>query len=344
MNSSRKILTVAIPAYNSEHCIEKCLNSLCKDAFIDRLEVVVINDGSTDGTSKLAHTYETRYPASVMVIDKENAGHGSVINTAITYAGGKYFQVIDADDWVDSSNMPALLDVLTDQSADMVICDFHMVDMRTQRKQAFRTEGIPTGKVYSFSEFMTYPPGARNCCFFHGIIYRTEFYRDTGVRLSEKVFYEDQEYATLPAYYAHTVLPLNIFIYQYQVGNSAQSISNGNQVKNMWQIEKVFWRICDFYCEHPNMAVEKQQYFMEKLSTLLLSYYVAGLLKDPDRSRGTVLAKRMRGDVLRKCPELYKRSRKKYLIACALHMLRISGDMLENVKKTKIYYMIRKHL
>ena len=311
---------------------------------MDQLEIIIVNDGSTDGTSELAHTYETRYPASVMVIDKENAGHGSVINTAILCATGKYFQVVDSDDWVESSNMPALLDVLAKQVADMVICDYHMVDMYTQKKQAFRSEEIPTGKVLPFSEFMTYPISARSCCYFHGIIYCTEFYRNTGIQLSENVFYEDQEYATLPAYYVQTVLPLSMFIYQYQVGNPAQSISSENQIRNMGHIERIFWRICDFYCMHLDMATEKRQYFMEKLSTLLLSYYVAGLLKDPDRIKGTVLAKEMRENVRRKCPELHMYSSKKYLIAYTLHLLHISADVLEHAKKTKLYYMIRKHL
>lgn len=339
-----KVLTVAVPAYNSERYLEKCLDSLCQHAFLNKIEVIVVNDGSTDNTSEIAHRYELRYPNSVRVIDKENGGHGSGINIAVGQARGKYFQAVDADDWVISANMPKLLEALEHSQADVVLCHFHMVDMHSGKKQAFRTEDIPLGTVYSFSDFMEYPQNARTCCFFHGLIYRTEFYRSTGIRLSEKIFYEDQEYATLPAYYAQTILPLDLFIYQYMVGNSAQSISNENQVRNMAQIEAVFWNICRFYCSHRGMPESKRQYFLFKLSTLLLSYYVAGLLKDKDRARGRFRAVRMRKAVEKECPELYAYSRKKYQIACVLHALHISADMLERAKKTRLYYKIRKYI
>ena len=339
-----KVLTVAVPAYNAEQYLAKCLDSLCRRDFLDKLEIIVVNDGSSDGTSALAHRYESEYPASVCVIDKENGGHGSGINTAAAQARGRYFQVVDSDDWVISANMPELLGKLGASDADVALCNFHMVDMRSGKKQAFQTRGIPPGVVYSFPEFMKYPRDARDCCFFHGLIYRTEFYRGTGIRLSEKIFYEDQEYATLPAYYARTVLPLDIFIYQYMVGNTSQSISNENQVRNIDQIETVFWNICRFYCSHRDMTEDKREYFLFKLSTLLLSYYVAGLLKDKDRKRGKARAERMSEAVKRECPELYDYSRKKYLIARALHELHISAEMLERAKRTKLYYKIKKHI
>lgn len=341
---TQKVLTVAIPAYNSEKYLTKCLDSLCNYSFLDKLEIIIVNDGSTDGTLAIAHTYASMYPDSVYVIDKENGGHGSGINIASEKAQGAYFQVVDSDDWVISANMPDLLEKLEQTQADIVLCNFHMVDMNSGKKQAFLTEGIPLGTVYSFSDFMKYPRNARNCCFFHGLIYRTAFYQDTGIRLSEKVFYEDQEYATLPAYYAQTILPLDIFIYQYMVGNASQSISNENQVRNMHQIETVFWNICHFYCSHREMPKEKQEYFLFKLSALLLSYYVAGLLKDRNRKKGKLSAMRMCERVKQECPELYAYSRKKYQIARVLHLFHISAEMLEKAKKTKLYYKIKKYI
>lgn len=345
MNTSvKKILTVAIPAYNAEKYLSKCIESLCHKSFLNELDIIVVNDGSKDDTSVIAHAYEERFPESVTVIDKENGGHGSGINTAIARARGKYFRVLDADDWVESSNMPEFLSYLKDSSADIVLCNFHMVDMLTGNKQPFRTERIPLGKEYTFSEFMEYPRSSRQCCFFHGITYRTEFYRKTGIQLTEKIFYEDQEYATLPAYFARTILPLDLFIYQYMVGNINQSISNENQVRNLWQIEKVFWNICDFYCNHRDMSEDKREYFLFKLSSLLLSYYVAGFLKDKDRAHGRATARSMSHKVREQCPELYVYSRKKYLIAYLLHLFYISSDVLEKAKRTKLYYAVRKFI
>lgn len=339
-----KILTVAVPAFNAERYLKKCLDSLCRITSLEKLDIIVVNDGSTDGTSELAHRYEREYPQSVRVIDKENGGHGSGINTAVLEARGTYFQVVDADDWVISENMPELLKRLECSQADMVLCHFHMVDMHSGKRRAFQTSDIPLGHIYSFADFMKYPRNARSCCFFHGLIYRTTFYRETGIRLSEKIFYEDQEYATLPAYYAQTVLPLDLFIYQYMVGNTAQSISSKNQVRNIEQLAAVFWKICGFYCSHRDMPTEKRQYFLFKLSELLLSYYAAGLLKDEDRVRGRTCAEHMDKAVERECPELWACSRKEYRVARILHSFHCSAARLERMKRLKIYDVLRKHL
>lgn len=343
-HKAKKLLTVTVPAYNSEFCLEKCLDSFCREDVLPRLEIIVVNDGSADRTSSIAHGYAERYPESFRVIDKENGGHGSTINAAVEKAGGKYFQAVDSDDWVLTENLPALLSILDSVSADMVLCDYHMVDKATGGRQPFRTEGIHLETCYPFEEFMRYPPGARKCCYFHGIIYRTEFYRQTGLRLPEKTYYEDQIYATIPAFYAKSVLPTGIFVYQYQVGNPAQSISNDNQVRNLSQIEKILWTICDFYDAHSDMTPERKNYFLFKLCNLLESYYAAGFLKDSNRKRGYDTAQKMRETVRRRCPELAAMSERGYQIAKGLHFLHIRADTLEKMKRTKIYYMLRKHI
>jgi glycosyltransferase involved in cell wall biosynthesis len=339
-----KVLTVAVPAYNSESCIQKCLDSLVESEVLPELEVIIINDGSKDGTLDIAHDYERRFPESVHVIDKENGGHGSGINTASAAAVGKFFQVVDSDDWVITENLPKLLAVLRETEADIVLANYHMVNIVSGRRQPFSTEGIEPNREYDIEEFLSYPAKTKSCCYFHGVIYRTEFYRGTGIRLSEKIFYEDQEYATLPFYYAHSILPTDVFIYQYQIGNNAQSISSVNQAKNMWQIEKVLCVLISFYNTHRNMSAGKKAYFLFKLSGFLTSYYVAGLLKCADRKKGREDARKMCSEVRSVCPELYRASEKNYRVAMALHRLHISSAMLEKAKDTGLYYLIRKKL
>ncbi len=339
-----KVLTVAVPAYNSESCIQKCLDSLVESEVLPELEVIIINDGSKDGTLDIARNYERRFPESVHVIDKENGGHGSGINTASAAAVGKYFQVVDSDDWVITTNLPRLLAVLRETEADIVLANYHMVNMISGRRQPFSTEGIELNREYDIEEFLSHPPKTKSCCYFHGVLYRTEFYRKTGIKLSEKIFYEDQEYATFPFYYAHSILPTDIFAYQYLVGNTAQSISSANQAKNMWQIEKVLRVLIGFYNAHRDMSAGKKSYFLFKLSSFLTSYYVAGLLKCADRKRGREDARKMRSEVRSVCPELYRASEKNYQVAMVLHRLHISSAMLEKAKDTGLYYLIRKKL
>ena len=337
-------MTVAVPAYQAERYLDKCLESFCNSDALPELEILVVNDGSRDRTGEIAHSYAERYPDSFQVIDKENGGHGSAINRAMELASGRYFQSVDSDDWVVTENLPELLRILRDASADMVLCNYHMVDQGSGKRQAFRTEGVPSGRVLRFREFMRGPAAARACCYYHGIIYRTEFYRGTGLRLPEKIFYEDQEYATIPAYYAETVLVTELYIYQYLVGNASQSISGANQVRNMDQMERVFWEVCGFYTDHPDMPREKKEYFLFKLSKFLESYYAVTLLKDSERARGLRASRRMRDMVRTRCPELAERTERGYALTRVLHALHVSSETLDAAKKTRIYYAIRKRV
>lgn len=341
----QKLLTVAVPAYNSEEYLSKCLDSFCEGSVLPRLEVIVVNDGSSDETSGVACRYAEKYPDTFRVIDKENGGHGSAINRASREATGKYFQVVDSDDWVITESLPKLFAVLEAAEADVVLCNYHMVDKTTGKRQPFATKGVPLGVAYTVEQFMTFPQSSRQCCYFHGILYRTEFYRSTGIQLSERTFYEDQEYAAIPLFYAKTILPTDLFLYQYQVGNVNQSISNANQVKHLNQLEKILWGLVDFYLANKeSMTREKQDYFLFKLSNLAISYYTAGFLKDPDRKRGYETARTMRKAVWSRCPDVAQEAERGYRTALFLYRLHLSADVLETAKRSKLYYRIRNHI
>ena len=96
-----KILTVVVPAYNIETYVKQCLDSFVQKEILDDIEVLVINDGSKDRTVELAEAYVRKYPETFRVINKENGGHGSTINRGIKEASGRYFKVVDGDDWVE---------------------------------------------------------------------------------------------------------------------------------------------------------------------------------------------------------------------------------------------------
>ena len=129
------ILSIAVPAYNSEHYLGKCLDSMAgADA---RLEVIVVDDGSTDGTGVLVQEYVRRFPRHVSLISKDNGGHGSGINTAVEIATGRYFKVVDADDWIRTDQLPCLLDALERTCADAVITGYHTINEATGKVMAY---------------------------------------------------------------------------------------------------------------------------------------------------------------------------------------------------------------
>ena len=130
----KKVLTISVAAYNAEKWLCKCLDSFLVQDVMDDIEVFIVNDGSKDDTKKLALAYEEKYPGIFHLIDKENGGHGSTINAAIPKAQGKYFKIVDADDWVESEGLIQLVNLLKKQDVDAVLSPYYMVDSKSGRK------------------------------------------------------------------------------------------------------------------------------------------------------------------------------------------------------------------
>ena len=105
-----KCLTVTVPCYNSESYLERCVESLLKER--DGLEIILVDDGSTDRTGQLADQYARAYPDVVRVVHKKNGGHGSGVNAGLMLANGIYFKVVDSDDWLDEAAFHKLMSVL----------------------------------------------------------------------------------------------------------------------------------------------------------------------------------------------------------------------------------------
>ena len=129
--SENKILTVSVAAYNVEKYLGTAIDSLtgCKKA--DGMEILIINDGSNDGTEKIAAAYEEKFPGLLRLVNKENGGWGSTVNTGIRLARGKYFRQLDADDFYRSENLEEYIRFLKKEEADLVISPFVVFDDRT---------------------------------------------------------------------------------------------------------------------------------------------------------------------------------------------------------------------
>ena len=118
-----KLLTIVIPAYNMESLLPRCLDSICIEKVMDRVQVLIVNDGSKDKTLEIAQTYESRYPHYFTVVDKSNGNYGSCMNVGLSCAEGKYFRTLDADDWYDSKSYEKFVDELEKTDADMLLCE-----------------------------------------------------------------------------------------------------------------------------------------------------------------------------------------------------------------------------
>ena len=335
-----KQLTIAIPAYNAEAYLRKCLESMT--GLDERLEVIVINDGSTDSTAAIAQDFVDQYPNDVSLVSKSNGGHGSGINLAVQHATGRYFKVVDADDWIVSENLKSLLDALEQTSADAVITGYKTMHMKSGKILDYPSQCKYVGQEIGLEQLLEVYEEITSCCSFHGLCYRTQMYRESGLKLSEGIFYEDQEYATLPFAYVNKVLILPFYFYVYLIGNATQSVAFHNQVKRIGHIEAVTRRIFGFRKENGPFTPAREEYFLRKLTVIVVSYFAVALVKNPDKKAGRQDAERYRTFLESEEPEVLRRIDKKYQtlsLFCCLHM---SPMLYQRILDTQLYKKFRK--
>ena len=279
-----KILTVVVPMYHVELYIGQCLSSFAIPEILDKIQILVIDDGGKDGSAQIARKFQENYPDTYQVIHKENGGHGSTINKGIELAEGKYFKVVDGDDWVDQPAFLNLVRHLEETDADMVLSNYYWVDYETGKKKPEVEEicpGIPYGRIIPFEE-------ASNRIFMkmHAITYKTVVIRGQPERLDEHCFYVDTEYMLFPIPYVKTISAIPDFVYQYRIGLPGQSMSPEKLQKQCDQHERVLQRLLAFYDQHK--GEECTPVLERTLARIVTSQYKIYLMLGKSKKRSFV--------------------------------------------------------
>ncbi len=240
-----KILSIIVPAYNVERYLNQCLSSMAVSQVLDDIEVLVINDGSTDHTSEIAKKYCKRYPKTYFLHTKENGGHGSAINYGIQHATGKYFKVVDGDDWLYSRGLAGFVALLKREGSDVVASDYLCVQDGTgkvlEHKHCTKEKGqygkrcsLPEGEVNSVIKM-------------HALTIKTDILKTMPRMLDEKCFYVDAEYITYPMLQVQSVYYAKSSLYLYRLGRKGQSVDIRSMQKNRAQHQKVLKSLLVFY-------------------------------------------------------------------------------------------------
>lgn len=222
-----KLLTVVVPSYNSENYLENCVNSLLPGG--EDVEIIIVNDGSTDGTLQLAQKLARQNPAMIKIVDKPNGGHGSAVMAGIENASGKYFKVVDSDDWVDDNAYKEVLALLKkfeaeSVSADMILSNFIYDKQGAHHKTVMHYRLIlPRNKFFTWEDCGHFPVG--KYILMHAIIYRTEILRECNLNLPSHTFYVDNIYAFKPFPYIKKLYYLDVNLYHYYIGRNDQSVN-----------------------------------------------------------------------------------------------------------------------
>lgn len=240
---SEKLLTVSVAAYNVEKTLRKTLDSLIVPEALDKLEVFVIDDGGTDRSLEIAQEYEKRYPNTFHAIHKENGGYGSTVNYSLDHATGKYFRLLDGDDWFDADNLAKLIEQLANIDVDMIINSMAIYNEHSNKLIQREITGNKGNGLYNFVNIeLVYSE-----LWMHNITYKTALVQSTNLRLTEHCFYTDNEYVLLPVPHVETVYIWNYSLYQYRYGVAGQSMSISKKKEYYQDSERVFWRLVKEY-------------------------------------------------------------------------------------------------
>lgn len=275
-----KLLTIAVPSYNVEKTLPATLDSLCAADNDELVEVLVINDGSTDGTRKIALDYAEKYPDTIALVDKENGGHGSAVNAGIANAKGKYFKVVDGDDTLDKDGLDSLIAMIPETDADLIVSDYKKVSLSDGGEETVHFPCVDYKKTYTFDNLP-------DEVYFdiHSITAKTEILRSSGMRLQEHTFYVDMEYAMLMVPYIESIRFLEKNVYNYYIGNPQQSVDRSQFVKRYDDHTRVTQRMVAFAAQCK--ASEAQKTYIRRLAAkLCFTQYMISAFYDTDVKRG----------------------------------------------------------
>ena len=241
-----KLLTVTVPCYNSAEYMEKCIDSLLPGG--DRVEVIIIDDGSKDNTGAIADAYAEKYPNIVRVIHQENGGHGEGINQGVKHATGKYFKVVDSDD-VMSDDFVAFLDQLEEceknGGIDLMVTNYYYVHTDGVGDRSINYKNaLPTGRIFGWADTKKFR--IHQLLTIHSSTYRTALMKKAAdiEPLPKHVFYEDNLMVYRVLQYVEKMYYMNIDLYRYWIGRPDQSVQQSTMMKrythHLLVSEKIF--------------------------------------------------------------------------------------------------------
>lgn len=247
-----KILTISIAAYNVENYLAQTLQSIVDSKVLEQIEVLVIDDGSKDKTAVVAKRFEESYPGSIKYIAKENGGHGSTINKGIELATGKYFRVLDGDDYVDSDGFREYVNKLMSTDADLIISNFRTVNLKGEVKidPAVLENGQDPFEKLRENVLLDFPDSisSTRVLGLSTVAIKTNLLQNNSVYITEKCFYVDVEFILWCIHLAGTYVYWNIPVYMYRKDdNGNNSVSKKNMIKNIAMQEKVSYKLCELY-------------------------------------------------------------------------------------------------
>ena len=261
-----KILTIIVPSYNAENYLLETIPTMLSISNLEKLEIIIVNDGSKDNTLAVAQQLKENYPETIVIVNKENGGHGSTINSGIKIATGKYFKVVDADDWIESKNLSELIDYLEKCNDDEVISPFVKVYTDKNTEEIYSYKPKLNQKTYQYDDFLS---EINELPKMHAICIKTEILQENNIQIDENCFYVDLEYNVFPMPYIKTISYFELPIYRYRLGSPTQSVSMSSYIKNIKMHEKVLFALIHFYNSYQSISKVQKNLLEDLISSVV---------------------------------------------------------------------------
>lgn len=267
-----KILSIAIPTYNMESYLPRCINSLIvAESILPYLEIIIVNDGSRDRSLEIAQAYQKKYPKSILVIDKKNGNYGSCINMALEVATGKYFRILDADDWINTQHLGLFIDALNLYSVDMIFTHYIKFHVASTHQTINKTHCPIYNQIIPIdSKDIGNYPISKDLAM-HKITYKTAVLQQMQYKQTEGISYTDLEYVLYPLGHISSVLFLNLNIYCYFLGREGQTMERSARINHSSDLVKIVCRITEEIVISNNPIVKKWQ--QDFITFIIAGYY-----------------------------------------------------------------------
>jgi len=282
-----KTLSVVVPSYNSAAYLHQCVDTLLTGG--ERLEIIIVNDGSSDATAAIADDYAARFPGIVRAIHTPNGGHGSAVNVGLDNATGRYFRVVDSDDWVDAAALAHVLDTLEQLETDLLVTNFvyEKTGKRFKRTVRYRS-ALPRGRVFGWNEFGRFRQG--QYMLMHALTYRTSLLQRSGFRLPAHTFYVDNLFASVPLTLVKTMFYLDVDLYHYFIGRPDQSVNEAVIIRRIDQQVRVTnlmqQGLPAYSAVHPSQHRYLLHYFAVVSAVTSMMLIKSGTREHIDRKKG----------------------------------------------------------
>lgn len=272
---SDKILTISVAAYNVEKYLRHTLDSLIVDEISEDIEVIVVDDGGQDGSYEIAKEYERKYPDTFRAVHKENGGYGSTVNYSIKHAQGKYFKLLDGDDWYDKEGLVKLVNTLKNIDVDAVFTQF-IIEKQGKEIPAIKFSEQIVNRIIGIEEFRF-----NAAVPMHSITYKTNILRESNIKLPEHMLYTDNIYIAEPFIYVRDVYCENYSVYYYRVGVDGQSVNKKSLIKHINESKDISILLTKFYETKKDKELSSIDYIEMNVAATCVNCIVGYLAMQP---------------------------------------------------------------